>query len=388
MGLFLIPFDNVPFAPSAGWAAVAPFCFFIYIIINFKYIKNIIYNGFNKKIVFSVIYIILISIIQYIRFGINVSFILDSLGTFVLGVSFYLSLKIYYENYKNIDSIIKYIYYGYVVGFIYGIFQYLCLKIGLINLLNMIQKRTYDRLSYSFTEPSFTSVHIFGVLLMIILFVPNSKYYEKIKRLIILYILGMFITLSSTRFLIDVVVIIAILGLSKINLKRIKLKPVYLLLIPIIFMGLSIVLSSNRISVILEKGIYYDASLASRWFRINSAIYGFKNDVFDGLIGYGMGNSYCMVMKGTDQAFLEYENSYLYEVISVMNYPKDSYFCMYVKLIAEFGLVFTIFLLVNIFSKKYWIQFLIIAYLYIQFDSYAFYSIWLYLFFIYKNKGV
>ena len=42
IGLFLIPFENFFFAPSAGWAAIAPIVFFIYFFQNIKWIGPIL----------------------------------------------------------------------------------------------------------------------------------------------------------------------------------------------------------------------------------------------------------------------------------------------------------------------------------------------------------
>ena len=87
-----------------------------------------------------------------------------------------------------------------------------------------------------------------------------------------------------------------------------------------------------------------------------------------------------------DKAFENYRSPYLKGVnIKYKNTTEDNLsFCLYIRIITEFGILFFLYLIFK-YIKIYWKSdfkyklplTLIVAYLYVQFDSYAFYSIWL-----------
>lgn len=68
------------------------------------------------------------------------------------------------------------------------------------------------------------------------------------------------------------------------------------------------------------------------------------------------------------------------EVNQLKFFNGHSLFCMYIKIISEFGIVVLGIILISLYSKKFFLEYMIILYLYLQFDSYAFYSIWFYLY--------
>ena len=50
LAVFLIPFDNLFFAPSTGWATISPILFFIYVFFNIKYLGRVLSLEVNKGI--------------------------------------------------------------------------------------------------------------------------------------------------------------------------------------------------------------------------------------------------------------------------------------------------------------------------------------------------
>lgn len=96
--------------------------------------------------------------------------------------------------------------------------------------------------------------------------------------------------------------------------------------------------------------------------------------------------------KGYREAYSEYDNDWTLEVdrIGKESYTSDSEtLCGYIKVISEFGIFTLIFLIVYIYKlrKKCDNEYLekymwIMLYLYMQFESYAFYTIWLYIVFL------
>ncbi len=395
IAVFLLPFDNLFFAPSNGWATITPIMLFIYVLLNIKYLKNTI----KKYKIVNIIYLIglLFSLISYSIVGFEFSAFIDTIETLVLGYVILLSLDIYFIQKKNnIKTFLKALIAGYTISFIIGWIQFLSVKFNIdfmLNVFSSLAKRNYlhaGRIQYTFSEPSFISMHIFGVLLPVYLVSKNKK----ILYLIIAFTVSTILFGSSFRFVLDLIVILGIIFLTY-SIKN-KKKNFIIIFVALTAVFLVVVPAYNpRLKSAMENGIYSDPSLASRWFRINSSIKGYKYNILNFVIGYGYGNSIIPMRAGYNEALASYHNAYLTEVRLIGNseyYSSNATFCLYTRLINDFGLIITCAIIYYIyklvkkskFTYKYYIL-LICAYLYLQFDSYAFYTIWLMIFLLDNN---
>lgn len=390
IAVFLVPFDNLFFAPSTGWATVSPLLFFVYVFFNIKYLGRVLRLEINK--VFFISFCVIYSLFLYLFNGINISNVIDSLVTILLGISFYVALIIRYKILEN-DKIkdLKILLAGYTISFIYGLIKYIALEFNLsfiLSFFNMIEKRYYDRVAFSFTEPSFTSIHIFGVLLLIYFFVHNKKLKRNILILIVLFSSLTIISSSSSRFLIDFVVVIVLFSLFIVLNSKSKLLNKFFIVTSIVVIGMifiNIIENNNRMQMILDEGVYGDASLASRYFRVNASIEGYKETPINAIFGAGIGNSYIFLREGYDKAFFNYDNSYTSEVLALKYYEANQMFSLPIRLISEIGflnfMIITFFLLLlTKLRLNRVISLLLVLWIYIQFDSYAFYSLWLLIF--------
>lgn len=395
IGLFLIPFENFFFAPSTGWAAIAPLIFFSYLIFNFNiFIKNL---KESYKMVIFIIVMLLVGLMNSVIFKVLLSNIIDTFIAIVLGTVFYFSLYTRYKICKkDIKKDFQYLFWGYFISSLIGIFQWIAYKnsiMSFIKVIKFLSKRIYPRVQFCFTEPSFASVHFYGVILIIYLFFKkNNIKITKIQRYVtfIFPMLGIILSKSS-RVILDTLIVIIMLMIYKVlQIKKIKVKISSIFFL--IMLGLNVIIFKNnfinilgrkdsRIEKILKEGVYGDSSLASRYFRINSSIEGYKKNIKKLILGYGIGNAYYPMKLGYEEAKKEYRNSYTSEVESIKFTNNDTtVYCGYIRIMSEFGILFFSFILIKLYSKKYFFEYLIILYIYLQFDSYAFYSIWLYLF--------
>lgn len=397
LAIFLIPFDNLFFAPSSGWAAVTPILFFIYVLQNFKCFITALYKekGAIRFFLFSVCY----SFFLYIIYPPQIINIIDSVIALILGLSFYFALILRYIIFKkDFNKDMKILILGYTISFFYGVVKYAALKLNILFILNLfriIEKRYYSRVAFSFTEPSFISLHIFGVLLILYLLLYKKKFNQKMLVLISGFSLLTIISNSSGRFIMDLFIVISMYTLYTLFSSKITIKT-KTLIFPIILSSCMAVLitflNNPRISRILDEGIYQDASLASRYFRINASIEGYKNEPIKALFGTGLGSSFYFLQYGYEDAYKQYANSYIEEIRDVEYSKSNQLFCMPIRFISEFGIINFIFFIILVIYYVYKYQanklvLLIIFWLYMQFDSYAFYSIWLYLFLTkYKNQ--
>lgn len=398
LACFLLPFENFFFAPSSGWATIAPLILSMYVLMNFKLAFNSIYK-YRKIFTFFSIGIIF-TLATYLFTSYTIANFISALISLGLGLVCLLSFDIYFIQRKNnIENIVKVLLYSYYISLIIGWIQYLVIRFNitkLIEIFNLIEKRSYimyGRVQFTFTEPSFIGMHLFGILLPIYFYARDKK----IIKLIILFSISSIIFGSGVRVLLDILIVTSILVLAKINFRNAKNIAILIFIPIVLFYSFNWIYNNNyRVRQIVDKGIYADGSLASRYFRINASIKGYRKSLDRLFIGYGMGNSLIPLKDGYFEAINEYKSSYLDEVIELgdPNFNNDSVsYCLYIRIISEFGIFMFMILIYYLISlcirsrnKVCKIHLIIVLYLYLQFESYAFYAIWIYIVFTYNNR--
>ena len=395
IGIFMIPFENFFFAPSAGWATLSPLIFAIYIIFNAKKaLKSIIKY---KEIFIFILVIILMSLINYIFVGINISNSINAIISLGLGCVTLISFDIYLTGKKSkIKKIVKLLIIAYSISLIVGWIEFLSIKFNinfLKNIFILLEKRDYisfNRVPFTFTEPSFIGMHMFGVLLPFYILTKDKR----IIFLITLICGSALIFEASVRLILDILIVIAICGIAYVirNIKKVRVVIFTVLILTLA--GITVKQAYQtipRVKQILDKGLYADGSLASRIIRIDASINGFKKDIAHFTFGYGLGNAAMPIRKGYDAAMAEYReingNDIPREIEELPYIETDSIsYCLYTRMISEIGIVMTIIAIYYLFylaikgkNRMFLVYLFILLYLYIQFDSYAFYTIWLYI---------
>lgn len=393
IAIFFLPFENFFFAPSAGWAAISPIILALYLVLNLKTLGKSIAK-FHKITFFFLIGIIITSL-NWLMVDVSFSNYLNTLISLGLGLICLFSISVFYEKNKDnlqeeITKIVRIMLISYMISLICGIIEYIAIKYSVSSLYNFFAflfKRNYlryNRIQFMFTEPSFIGMHLFGVLLPMYFLTKNKK----LLILIISFSIASIAFSSGLRIILDVLIVSLILLYYYLYKNK---KYFLMFFIPIfgIILFAGAYNYNYRIRQIYDKGIYADGSLASRYFRINASIKGYKNNPFHFLIGYGMGNSLKPLRSGYTEAVAEYKSNYLTEVIELgdLKYNDDSVsYCLYIRLISEYGFILFVVLILYLYRitkesnfKYKWPYLLIILYLYLQFESLAFYALWLYI---------
>lgn len=388
VGVLLLPFENFIFAPSSGWATISPILFFLYTLLNLPQALQLSKKHISK-ILLAIGAITVLEIFNICLVGINISSFVNSLISLFLGLACFSSFIIYYQNHRSLKSIINLLLIGYSIALIFGVLEWGAIQFNidpLLNFFDAISKRNYlihNRIQFMFTEPSFIGMHLFGILLPIYLITKDRR----LLYLIIAFLAAAIIFSSGIRIIIDSVAIGCIFIIARaIRKKQLR----YIILAVGLAFGFTLVYNTNpRLQSIVDNGVYADGSLAARYYRINASVQGYIADFPQVLFGYGIGNSIIPIQSGSSEAQSTYQSRYLREVreLEDVNYNDESAsYCMYTRIISEFGIItFLIILLflINITKKSNlpykWEYFATIVYLYIQFESYAFYAIWLYL---------
>lgn len=381
-----IPFDNLFFAPSSGWATIAPIVFALYVGLNLGKLKSIRFNG---KFVAVAIGVVTLQLIQAILYGLHFDSLIDALMTVALGFFFYLALIIRYEGKEYLfDRDAKVLFWVYAVSFLYGVAWFVVSKFApsSLGIFQFLDKRYYSRLSYSFTEPSFISMHVFGVLFLYSYFVSDRKIAKRLVWLGIAFVAFAVVANSGVRVIMDAGVFV-LLFLVHLTIRDTKhsVRNLFLWIFLIAAIVLAVTFSS-RLQMILAGGFGQDGSAATRLFKIQTVFYGFVHEPISALFGFGFGNIIVPLRLGYDEALAGYTSSYTREVYELGQLDEVSWVAsMPARLSAEAGVILFLAVAVLIFvvAKRKHIDPMVILmtlWLYVQFDSYAFYAVWMLLF--------
>lgn len=388
---FLIPFENFFFAPSSGWAAIAPIGFFGYAVLNGRYIIKEVNRYY--KLFLVLFFCVGASYFSYLFWDVHVNGLISTYFALILGVTFLISFSIYlYKHEGNLNMVIRVLIIAYCISILCGLVEYIALKLNitqLITLIEFLNKRDYmrvRRVQFTFTEPSFISMHLFGFLLPLYLYTRDKR----IIRLICIFTGCALLFDSSQRFLIDVLAVAGIYGLSKVNYRKVKSWLAIFMAIAVLFTGFHYFYNTNyRFRHIVTNGIYSDGSLAVRIFRLEAVSYGILSSGWWNLIGFGYSNSYIALKKGFDFAYQLSDGivSQSGEIMSVADsnfYDDNCGGMLLLRIWAENGIIVLLLFLryllgLNKAAKMDKSILLYIIYSYIQGDSLAFYPIWLYI---------
>lgn len=376
IGFFLMPFENFIFAPSYGWATITPIIFFLYIIMNFKLLYKSIcrYSG-AVILLLTGIGINIFNALLFSPLNPGMYFLraINAIISYGMGLVSLYAFDIYFlQKNNNIQKVEKIIIFSYYIALFFGVVQFF------------------------FTEPSFIGMHLFGILLPVYLLGKNTK----IRNLIFVFSAFSVIFGCGVKIILDIIIALAIIILYSINFRKARSVFTVIVLALILTASFSYVYhsssrASERLQKIIHEGVYADGSLASRWFRINASLEGYKTDLVHAAFGYGMGNSSLALEKGYQKAKSQYTNSFDKEVndleFATSNSNDNTTHCMYTRLITEYGFIIFSGMMFywlktyqSIKDRKWKAFFMIMVYLYLQFDAYGFYTYWLF-FIIYKK---
>lgn len=402
-GIFLIPFDNWKFAPSDGWASISPYIFLassVFVVVeNPEAVVRCLRKLRVQLLGFGVL--CFISCLSYLLFGLRVDAVFLTAAKILMGFGFLITLYASEMTRSHwLRRVVRLLICGYSIALIVGVAQWVSISNGnfLDSMFLSIFKRYYgDRIQFTFTEPSFLSVHFFGVIVpFLLLYYARYKAVDRnVKKLAVLSILMVMLSLltgSSLRLLVDIA--IAMLGILLVL--PLKKKVIGLFVCGACVFVLSVYMPSSlshRLNKIIgaEASTNVDASSAIRKFRAESAFIGYSENLYTILFGYGVGGSALAMEKGHGEAYRGV-SARLGE-IDALRYENDGLtYSMPIKLLAEHGVVGVIIGMCMIYSRRHKIMLVLLSVIWIQFDSYALYTFWVYLFAkasnVYEDKDV
>lgn len=258
---------------------------------------------------------------------------------------------------------------------------------------------------FLFAEPSYIGMHLFGVLLPLMWLMRGRDriYAKRLRNLIVVYAIGAVLMQAGTRIVLDSVValLVAIIVHNSWCDKKQRVRGIAQLL-GAVMLGLLGVLADSRLSSIAGNGAEGDGSFFARIYQSLDPICGLFAHPWTVLTGYGSGNIINAVWAGAKHAGrllngLGMNGSAAVGFAAGMNADTVWTMCAYTSVVAEYGSVGLVLLVIasivsvtrvfdtaaaghGVWSKTVICWLVLIVYLYIQCENYAFAALPLFIF--------
>jgi hypothetical protein len=387
-GVFLIPFENFFFAPSRGWGAIAPLVFLLYCIVNVRALGSSVRR--LRGVLGFVAALVGLTSLNYLHAPPDPAILFDAVRSLGLGIAFLVALDLYFHaRARPPGHVIRLLVAAYCLSMLLGLVQLIVINAeltGVRDVLIELSKRTtlrQPRVQFTFTEPAFLSMHVFGVLLPLLVVFRGHRAAWRLRWTLLAFVALAWLCQPSVRFMLDTAVVLVLWLTIRFSLR--SRRNLWLTAGGLALLGAMFAAAwqaSPRVRAIVRGGVYGDNSLAERWFLVNASAIGHAAQPLHAITGYGLSNCWRPFRAGYEQARAEYRGTNVApidwlgrnEPTNVQNLP--------LRLVSEFGLLGALAIFLLLFERRALFLFLVTVYVYLPFDSYAFYTVWLYVFFV------
>ncbi|MDN3954781.1 O-antigen ligase family protein [Sporolactobacillus laevolacticus] len=410
LAAFLFPLDNFPWMVGGAYRPVSVLFILVYILVHLPEVFRLKYRRVEMYIFVILMSSILISAVQCSIHHYYFSGLIDASQSILSGLVCYLGFKLFTqqnsENDKAFTKLFVWIIRGYALAVFVGLLQFMYIYLGhsgtIAQLIHLFVARDEfamtSRVHFSFSEPSYISLHTNLFLLPAVIILKNRGLLTNGHKLIVFTFFLLSLFSLSVRYYIDIIVFI-ISYLLLTTSRRIFLKR--LLTFCAVFVAVAVLTNAIFVQNIfrLHSDHYYrmanmvknpseaGSDLSSQIRQTYSKI-GFESFNDQPLLGYGLGNfHYAYIKHYSDinpsllakaQELQEAQNNY-----SLVTYN------MYARLSAEMGLTgflllgLIIYLFVSTKMHKFSILMIFLTlYSLLQFDSFALVQVFFWIAFV------
>lgn len=396
IALAVLPVDGTLLGyPLPYWTPLAPWFFLAYALSNWRYLQLTL-RTYLPFFLFPVL-LALTSVYGWQTVAMHGNAIALSFISILLGLACLASLDIAFaRKHLQIRAAITIIVCAYWFAFAVGVAQFLALKLHSDASLHYFTAMMYRRYiqvrpQFLFAEPSYIGMHLFGVLLPLFWLTRDRR----LAVLIAVFAAAAIAMGSGTRIIIDSVLALFLWMLSAVRFRNRKATWGFLAGSCAIAAGaLSAVILEPRLNALATRGLLAgDGSMSARIFHMLAPMWSWKHDFRHFIFGWGSGNISNAVHNGYAGArrwFDSHGGVPNQEIDGLANPPIDTFtMSAYSSFITEFGMLMfallAVMILIHISRRHAWNRVTVCwlaltTYLYIQFESYAFYAIWLLIF--------
>ncbi|MEK0216949.1 hypothetical protein [Bifidobacterium mongoliense] len=389
--LALLPVDGtVAGIPLPYWTPLSPWLFLAYALVNARLLRTVA-RRYLPFVLFPLL-LVLVSFYGWTTVGFHGWAAARSIGSVVLGLACLASLEIALRvkrlPWRPMVTVLVAVYW---FAFLVGVVQWAGVRWHVQGIRQffarlMYRNYTWDRPQFLFAEPSYIGMHLFGVLLPV-------QWLTKDRRLAVLipvFAAGAILMGAGTRIVIDTVVAGVLWLLATVNFRRRGATIAAVAgLSGAAVAAVGAVFLDPRLNRLASDGLLKgDGSMSARIFHMLAPAWAWKHDLWHTLFGWGAGNISTAVRTGYWGARRWYDargGLVNMEIRGLVNPPVDTFtMSAYVSFVTEFGalalgllaLLVVVWTSVNHAWTRGTVCWLVlVAYLYVQFEAYAFYAL-------------
>lgn len=380
------------------WTPIAPVFFALYVLCN----PRLFLRSMRRYLGFFLFLplLVAVSFFGWLTVGFHGMYVFQTMFALVSGLACLASLDIAFRL-KRLDwnKAVTLVVVVYWIAFVVGVLQWLDSRYGIgpvTRLFQHLMERNYvpRRPQFLFAEPSYIGMHIFGILLPLFWLTRRKS----LELLVLVFAFGSACMGVGVRILIDTVIALLLWAVIEIRWNRARNIIAAFVGIGAIGIGGTLALLHNtRVQSLLQHGLMQgDFSMLARIFRSLAPMLAGLHDPVHLVFGFGMGNIKNAMLQGYDDARNVIiaqggDPSSNGEIGLIANTDNSTYYFTmnaYVSFITEFGIImlaaFLMLFLAHVTRNHAWSKtticwLILLCYLYIQFEGYAFYALWLYI---------
>jgi hypothetical protein len=389
--LALLPVDGtVAGVPVPYWTPLSPWLFLVYALVNFRYLR-VFASRYLPFVLFPLL-LVLMSFYGWSTVGINGWAAARSIGSVLLCLSCLASLEIALRAKRlSWKPMVTALVVTYGFAFLSGVAQWTGVKWHIVGIEHffgrlMFRSYTWERPQFLFAEPSYIGMHLFGVLLPVYWLTRDRR----LAILIPVFAFGSIVMGAGTRIVIDTVIAGILWFIAEINFRHRGATSGTLTGVSVAVVGaVTAVMLNPRLSRLASDGLLRgDGSMSARIFHMLAPAWAWKHDQWHTLFGWGAGNISNAVNTGywSARQWYDAQDGLINDEIKHLVNPPFNTFTMsgYVSFITEFGVLSMVLLIVMVFvgnnahhawNRRMLCWTVLVGYLYLQFEGYAFYAL-------------
>lgn len=404
VALALLPVDGTvvgfyqPF-----WTPISPWLFAAYCLCNWQYLRE----TFRRNAAFMMMPVALaaLSIPGWLAFGFHGKAMVMSL-TGVLGAVATLAAVHIAVTCKGLPwrRMVRVVLAAYWFAFAVGVLQWVALRLQVstvVDYFEQLMARDYlpadspwggDRPQFLFAEPSYIGMHLFGILLPLFWLTRprDAALAKRLRDLIVVFAAGSMLMGAGTRIILDTVIAMVVVIVAQVRWHDAAHRHRGLLaLAGTAVFAVAGVFANSRLSSILDHGAEGDGSFFARIWQSLGPLCGLTEHPWTLICGYGAGNIIEATYAGANRAVGLLDTWGMNSSAPANWYAAktaDTMFTMsgYTSFLTEFGLAGLCGLMALVlrhitrhhaWNKQTVCWLLLVAYLYVQFEGYAFAAI-------------
>ena len=400
----LLPADGTALGIYAPfWTPISPWLFLLYALLNRRYLPTV-YHRFRPFFWLPALLMVL-SIPGWIAFGFHTVAMLESLlgvlGALGCLASLDIALTCKQLDWRRLMHILIAVYW---VALAVGVVQWLAIHLDVecvVEYFKHLMARQYidddsiwggGRPQFLFAEPSYIGMHLFGVLLPLMWMMRghDTVYVRRLRELIVAFAAMAVLMGAGTRIILDSLVALAIVVVERTHWREFaSRKRGVVAMFGVTVLGALSLLLDNRLGSIAQEGMTGDGSFYARIWQSLGPLMGLLRHPWTLLTGYGAGNLADATHTGAADAVGILENfdggtagpAGWYAGIT-----HETMFTMsaWTSFLVEFGIIglglLCAMVLRHVARTAGWHKtavcwLILVGYLYIQFEGYAFYAL-------------